>query len=807
MGVHAFNLTCTDIVFGASHVNWETLNEVATTTSGGTLRCHANLTAYAYTGLVYADVVVGPSSVVLTPGPSFFPPLYPCGGDERPYKVDTCSVEAAITNMYADPPSRLIDLALARVRAAVNDNIASYFCGVVVPKMQEDLEKSKTPYSPERNSSASKSVFPLDESDLAVAAFQTAKAALRSLLGQRPYLPDPSFFLSKERGGLSLLLTDEHVHFAHSLVAAAANATSMQWLQGVVDDFLSGTSREPYPVFGLPGEVTNLALLYDFPPFDFGVRPAITVRVDATFASCDGNACEVYLNPGVALGVDTNWVDGVAQLVANSVLPPILSRVNAKVAEALDVMAAAQQRDVLDPNATVRVSFGKKAVLRQWPRVWLLAVILACGVVGGAAMIRRNVRLHASHPVLSSATGEAVPVARLVREDVMMLVVATACLMLFAASNTMTGASVLLGSRLNTYSFSMWNTVSDLWGAGLVPLSICVLVFSGIYPYVKLLSLVYFTVWAQRPLSKRLAIIDILGKFSFIDTFALMVMVAGLEIRGIAKVAIHPGFYCFMFATIASIALGNFATTLYRRGTSHRVPEDGEEAAVEGGSGYERVATADVSGATVPPPPPPPPSAQTEVAEEETAQEAPSLLTRLWRRCCRRVSVLPFVVIHLCILPSWRFGCLAYDIGGLARLVTPAHKTLSLWQLSLLDKWGGLERGDAMVVSIFAVSIFTILLAPCLFALLPRQCPFLASWCAADVFVVACVAGLLQLHQFVTFVLGEGMDDVYTAHATLRWPMLPLTVAAVLVWALVAREVFGVTWPAKRSSGAAPASI
>ena len=110
-----------------------------------------------------------------------------------------------------------------------------------------------------------------------------------------------------------------------------------------------------------------------------------------------------------------------------------------------------------------------------------------------------------------------------------------------------------------------------------------------------------------------------------------------------------------------------------------------------------------------------------------------------------------------------------------------------------------------MTVSIFAVSLFTILVAPSLFALMPRRGRFLASWCAADVFVVACVAGLLQLHQFITFVLGEGMDDIYTAHATLQWPMLPLAVASLVVWYLIIKDVVGMSWPSKQQHTAATA--
>jgi hypothetical protein len=806
LGVRAFNLTCTDVVFGASGARWVTNTSVASSTSGGSLLCDANLTAYAYHGVVHADIVVGASNVTFVREGRDSSGHHSRYCFDHNYLVDSCAVNVSIARLYAKPPSRLINMVLEKMRSTANERLQKYVCNVVVPQMQKDMVDALRPLPPPRHTTPLKPVFPLYNSQLVRAAVSVFSAVQGILHSSEEVYSYPWFFY-KEQLTVTFASYLPRLHLQRSLVASNSSVTAVKWLQGIVDDVLGKAALpQPFPVYRLPGEVTNVTLDMYIPENYHALSSDGMITVDVTMASCDANACELYLNPGVAIAgmIISPW-DNVGLLVSNSLMPRILSVVNRKINATLHSLALSQHRNVSNPNATVRVSFGKPAAVREMPKAWLPVVVGVTAVAGGACAVIRNVRLHGIQPVLSNTTDEPVSAKRLLLEDVFMVVVTTACLTLFAASNTMTGASVQLGNALDTYSFSMWNTVTDLWHAGLFPLSFFVFVFSGLYPYVKLLSLFYFTVVLQRPLSKRLALIDVFGKFSFIDTFALMVMVSGLEIRGVAQVVIHVGFYLFMFATVASIALGNYATTLYRRGTSHRVSEeDFDNSGIPdgGAAGYVQVATQD----NIAPPPDPPSAGATTVAppsstsrDEATSvhpQQQVSPSSQLcWRDVC--VSVLRFAVMLLCCLPAWCCGCLQYTVSGLARVLAPAPKRLSLWQLSMLKQWSRRAEDDKTIVCIFVVALTTILLAPCLFALLPRRCSFLASWCAVDVFVIACIAGLLQLHQFIRFVLGDGMDDVYNAHATLLWPMLPLTAASLFVWYLVAEEVVCLALPRK----------
>jgi hypothetical protein len=114
----------------------------------------------------------------------------------------------------------------------------------------------------------------------------------------------------------------------------------------------------------------------------------------------------------------------------------------------------------------------------------------------------------------------------LIRFLVPMLIVGTLTLLL--SSNVSVGASVDLSLYFNgrfveipsLFKFSLASTVSELYGAHIYLLLAIVVVFSGIWPYVKLASLLQ--VWMVPTLSpseleKRLLMLDALGKFSLVS--------------------------------------------------------------------------------------------------------------------------------------------------------------------------------------------------------------------------------------------------------------------------------------------------
>ncbi|KAK7197704.1 Paraquat-inducible protein A [Novymonas esmeraldas] len=784
LGVHAFNLSCVDVHLGGVGASWLANTSYAGTTDGGAFRCRANVTAHAYSGVVWANVSVRPSEVRLTRTAASLPDssLQCLTGAS---KVDACSMDAAVEAFYAEPPDPLIDLVLSRLRESMNQHLSDYVCKVLVPRVQAAMMNNTFPFQPPPTDSGERTMIDVTASPLLRAAMTIAR---------RLNISGTVFTTEAQRRRVSVgvfLRGPPQARYAGAVVPALPWQSAVDWAQGLVDAYVEHAVPHPFPVYGLPEGAIDLVA-----EWNASVPVRLEFDVDFGIASSADNWVALYRDAGVSIAnLRVQWgTDGLGTLTSLEIAPQVEALLNSRLAALLrsrsnssssSSSSSSDSSSSNDGGDVVRLSMGKNAVVHDAPLVLPLLAIGVVGCVAGALVVARNLRLHATQPVLCMATGSPISPLRLVAEDACLIGGALLCALLFAASNTMTGATVVLGDELHTYAFSLWNTVTDLWQAGLIPLSVCVFVFSGVYPYVKLVSLAAFTVCAHRPESRALAVIDYLGKLSLIDTFALMVMVSGLEIPYVADVVIHRSFYLFLSATILSIALGNYATQLWRAGTSLRCEGHGSTAG-GGGGGYVAVAAEDVGDAAAPLNPPPvgtllPRSSPGAVPRAHFVVDGQSPWRRRAAAC---VTHAPALALLACSVPAWLLPSLRYRIGGFARLLTPDSKALSLSTLSTLN-----GRRDAQAVHV--VALFTILVAPVLYVALYPRCAFLASWCAADVLVIACVAGLLQLHQFVTFVLGDGMNDVYTARATLLWPMLLVAAGALLVWGYIARTIRG----------------
>ena len=142
---------------------------------------------------------------------------------------------------------------------------------------------------------------------------------------------------------------------------------------------------------------------------------------------------------------------------------------------------------------------------------------------------------------------------------------------LLASSNLSTGASVDLSVALGEsairkfevpalFTFSLGNTAISLFQARSFALFFLVVVFSGVWPYAKLLLMMKGWLMTAHPQKrgKLLFTLDALSKFSLVDTYVLVVMMVAfryhLDLGGVAAavdvyVTPHYGFYVFLFAT------------------------------------------------------------------------------------------------------------------------------------------------------------------------------------------------------------------------------------------------------------------
>lgn len=779
------NMTCTDLQLGGLGLRWSANASTFGITEGGGVNCRMDFSMGALAATIVAEVDVHPSAVHIAHENS---PSNECLAVNT--TLDSCLIDVNVTRLYTDPRNIIIDLILKQVRGVIGDEVNKWVCNTAVPNVQASIVNNTVPDVPPRRTEQH-SLFPARDAPL-IRALRNVVNGLRvgTLAFTGDFDSDYAERIIVKAGFDSDFVWD----LSLDVVPADPSVTAVTWAQGLVDQLVAGVLPNPFPVPGLPeGEISASV--------DVQAKSncVFQMNVDVSLHDARENYIDVYVNPGITFAntaLNCRRGDSFGNLVTHGLLPLVEGSLNKEAAALLTAAAASSPTAPPESNATVvRLAIRKDVELHNDPLYSPLLGIAVLGLVAGVLLVRRNLRRHAERPVLSLRTGAPISAARIVAEDVLMIGGAVACLVLFAASNSTTAATVDLGDELHLYAFSLSNTVTDLWGAGLKPLSILVLLFSGVYPYVKLLSILAFTVWANRPGSRVLMLIDCIGKFSLLDTFAFVVMASGLEIRGIADVETHPSFFIFMGTTIASIALGNYATQLWRVGTTVRL----EDVSVEDTEDHAPVANADEPAADVDVSAPPPKQGEdadgnAPLPEVEHGEQSAPWISAVestpppergakWQRfALAHLPRLTVLVVAGCSLPAWVVPCLRYSVGGFARLFTPATKSVTLYTLSSLN-------GRGCGIAVILVTLLTTLVVPCLHVLLYPRCAFLASWCAADAFLLACLTGLLQLRQFVTFVLGDGMSGVYTAHATLLWPLAPLGAAALLVWVYIVRHI------------------
>lgn len=148
------------------------------------------------------------------------------------------------------------------------------------------------------------------------------------------------------------------------------------------------------------------------------------------------------------------------------------------------------------------------------------------------------------------------------------------------------------------FAFNLGGSVSDMWAAKTYALAILLALFSGAWPYIKLISMFFAFVLPKKYFSFAmrdgvLRWLDILGKWSLLDTFFMvMMMVAfqfdlyvanGVEIN--VYVRAEWGFYAFLLATMMSLTLGHAVLYLHRRVTEEECDRAVKSEIHEGNSG------------------------------------------------------------------------------------------------------------------------------------------------------------------------------------------------------------------------------
>lgn len=744
---------------------------------------------------------------------------------ENPIKLKVCNMRVELLDLHVYPPDPFLSLLSVAIMDFLNPHFEQGICSYLLPFLEDYFvgEDALLPLlpPPEKNTHA----VPLRHSSL----FRSLVHLLHALPSPVPgatlrasFIGDTSLRISCvfEKGLEVTYHSGDEKNWTvfHILVSAV-----MKHIPSFLSRFFSGEDVPPmeswsspfssssftsnFSVFlpsmsflWAPDTLLNLVFHTSLPPHS---RVSMDINLKDLYWDEDTYTCRLAQDAGIAI---SNWrIEGAGEFggtFTNNLLPILTKQINLQLNRILHALPSFASSPTSSPDEGNNEAPSeeesryvlipvKKPLVQQIPPITVLIgyTILSCVVC--FVVVLRGLWLQRRNVFLSSSTLEPISSLRVVTEDLILCLGVCTCLGCFVWSNCTTAATVVLGEDLVVYRFSLRSTVTDLWAAGLNPLAFAVALFSGVYPYVKLMGVIYFTVWKCAPKASTLHALDCLGKLSLLDTFVMLIMVTGLTVHDVVDVRVFPPFYVFLAGTLGSIAVGSFATQCWRRNTTlHDTPSrrvcggENPEIAPEEEANEERCTDPCCSALSLT-------SEETPNSSEVHKEERDDRLSReesFSASPVRHTIIFPCVrACHwkrgllMCIVsfPAWCCPLVSYRVGGVGPLLTSGLKTFNLYQLS--------ASVDPVCLM---VTLFTVWIAPCLYVLAPGKLSWLASWCAADALVLACIAGLLQLNQFVEFIIGEDLIGVYTAHATLHLSLFPLLLAAVYVWWLVAKDLF-----------------
>lgn len=746
---------------------------------------------------------------------------------ENPIELKVCEVTVEIVDLHVVPPDPFLDLVSSTLVEFLNPHFEKVICSYIFPYLGDFLEGAEflVPLIPPTEKITG--AIPLHNSSLFRSLVRLVHALPHPVPGatlRARFIDDTSLRISCtfEKGLQATYHSGDEKHWTVLRILFSA---FMKRLPPFISELFSAENKSTVESWTTMFSSSNLSIIlpsmrFLWAPetfldllFHTSLPPHSLLSMDINMKGFywDENtyACRFSQNSGIT--ISNIRIEGAGELggtFTNVIFPIVTNQINEILDRILQSFPSVklplpsdprkeeeEEEDSSSPDDSLYVSIPvKKPLVQQVPSVGILAGYVIISFIVCIAVVLRGLWMQVNHMLLSCYTLEPISRIRVVVEDSILSLGVCLCLGCFVWSNCTTAATVVLGEDLVVYRFSLRSTVVDLWAAGLNPLAFAVALFSGIYPYVKLIAVLYFTAWRCTPKASVLHALDCLGKLSLLDTFVMLIMVTGLTIHDVVDVVVFPPFYLFLVGTLGSIAMGSYATQCWRRNTilNARPPNtypEGENDTVEQDEEKEEVQQEKEEKvcftfrklSSIDPSDLAPEANESENSvgsSEEGSPEAVSVSASMFRglgECHLKHGVLMCVAS----LPVWCFPLVSYQVGGVGPLLTHERKTFNLYQLS--------ASVDPVCL---VVTLLTVLVAPCVYVISSSRTSWLASWCAADALVLACVAGLLQLNRFVEFVIGEDLAGVYTAHATLHLSLLPLFLASVYIWWLVVGSLF-----------------
>jgi hypothetical protein len=353
------------------------------------------------------------------------------------------------------------------------------------------------------------------------------------------------------------------------------------------------------------------------------------------------------------------------------------------------------------------------------------------------------------------------------------------------------------------FVFNLKDSVKDMWTAEAYALSVLLAFFSGAWPYIKLASMFLAFVLPKSLMSFKLrdgilVWLDILGKWSLLDTFFMVMMMVAFQFdlfvaRDVeinVYVRAEWGFYAFLLATVMSLILGHIVLYIHRSVTD---VEKGSPSAsvVYGGNSLEgeavmnhtffacmKLTTSSSSSS----------SSSANSNKEPLVSNSNITAAGDWKT--RKISMTLFAKIFIvlllisCIL-AIIFGTFRntfnFEFKGLTGLLMGDESIQTYSAVSIGTELPAASRipGDTGIRGLQAAYFIFLVAMPLAFltctlglwlvpltlyrakyALLITE--VLNAWSALDVFVVALVACLLEIQLFAAFIVGKYCISIST---------------------------------------------
>eukprot|EP00299_Pterocystis_sp_00344_P000137 c10043_g1_i2.p1 GENE.c10043_g1_i2~~c10043_g1_i2.p1 ORF type:complete len:1472 (+),score=346.79 c10043_g1_i2:302-4417(+) len=350
---------------------------------------------------------------------------------------------------------------------------------------------------------------------------------------------------------------------------------------------------------------------------------------------------------------------------------------------------------------------------------------------------------------------------------------------LFISAHTSVGATVSLrlayGStqlfHLNLFEFTLTNSVRDMWDAKVYALSLLIAICSGGWPYLKTILLA--CCWLiprnflhQHKRARLLTWLDVLGKWSLIDAYVLVLFVVAFRFHcanpdfilpsdvAAADVIVLPGWgiYGFIMAAILQLILTHVIIHFHRE--------------AEGKHSHMREIT---SGAK-------------ESVRAHTYHSAHGKVTFKCTLGGQIGSTFMLVLSVLMVALGLYLTSFTFDFEGAAgvllqKLNTPAHRSYSVLSLGNSVSHSTGQPHDPGVLFLQATFFVFVVGVPLLYlvnllvlwsasmSIAVQRGVFITAevlnaWGSLEVFVISIIASILEIGQFAKFIVGDKCDQV-----------------------------------------------